>query len=160
MKLHDIVNLPAQFGKVEGVFDQYSLVYASTREGESKAIVLINFDPNLQLPGLEYWKGPPEIAGRTSEATPLGKSTARRPSRKRKREVDSPLRTAEDSVVFSSQLELEALLEYPRGSLFAAWPQARRRQRLKEDGPASECPWMSVEPSMYLSIGRGYNFGF
>ncbi|KAL4891122.1 F-box domain protein [Aspergillus ambiguus] len=71
-ELNDLLCPSRRIGKVQAIADERSIVYSvehnSTGSGDNRAIVLINFDPSLRLPGLQRLGGTNSLRSQESTA--------------------------------------------------------------------------------------------
>lgn len=158
-QLHDLLNPPSHPGRVTGTFDDTSLVYSVGKEGTFKALVFVNFDPSLKIPGLKRWKDVQKPAVAPNQYT---QRALRLPKAKR--------------VLGDSQPEIIDISSDESAAEDATHPQRKRlknkastdpNENPKEAAKSMICQTasdggpsglFSTEAALYLSIGQGFDF--
>lgn len=159
-QLYELLNPPTHPGRVTGTFDETSLVYSIGKEGTFKALVFVNFDPSLRIPGLKYWKDVQKHA-----ATPNQDTQRAMPTPKGKR------------VLGDSQPEIIDISSDESADEDAIHPQRKKLKTTKEStGPSRDLKastgsmsgqtathkgpggYFRTEAALYLSIGQGFDF--
>lgn len=150
-ELHSLMNPPGYIGKVQGTFDGTALVYSTGQEGMQKAIVMVNFDPAVHLRGLKKCSMDDLEAGSVASATSRASTRESSGRASPKRPNSSSFTTPEDSIdgphlPKRAKRSPSPLTSSPTGAADAA------------TGEPEPCPWLRIEPAMYLSLSRGFDF--
>lgn len=159
-QLHELLNPPNHPGRVTGTFDDTSLVYSVGKEGTSKALVFVNFDPSLRIPGLKRWKDVQKCATAPNQGA---QSTMTTPKVKRMLGDSQP----EIIDISSGESADEDAIPLQRKKLKATkastGPNRDTKQATKSmigqtasDGGLDGL--FRTEAALYLSIARGFNF--
>ena len=172
--LHMLMNPSDSLGNVHGIFDETSLVYSTGQDGQSKAIVLVNFDPRVHLQGLKKWNHgrtnalgtenaahatsrPPEATSFRSQAT--GAASPKFPKRPGS---NPPLAIGEDGggLLLPAQKRARTIFTQAASQSTSALPTLPYdREPSTSAAVAAKESWLRREPALYLSIRKGYSFG-
>lgn len=137
--LDEIMNSQDHVGEVQAVADDRCIVYTTGLIGQLKALVLVNFDPAVQLKGLQKWNTRhAEGNTATTECMQPGVPPAAK---------ISPLQQCGEARRSSTASDTS------RSCAKAALPDHERVL-----GGSQKQSWILTEPAMYLAINRGYEF--
>lgn len=161
-QLHELLNPPGHQGKVIGTFDDTSLVYSVGKEGTQKALIFVNFDASLRLPGLQRWEEVSKDGSQTNVSVAANSQLS-----KGKRVLDDM------QPDFNTSLNLSCDESDTKNDLF---PQRKKHRSLaivnSLRGSAAangnvvgltisgdeRGALFRTEPASYLSIGQGFDF--
>jgi len=139
--LEELMTPQGHTGDVQATADDRFLIYATGKREQSKALVLVNFDPAVQLKGLRKWKSSRGAQGNAEQVE----------------RVEN--RGSHDAEVFNLQQQgppdRESLTADGKRSIAPAIPGSSENRC----GGHTQS-WMWTEPAMYLAINRGYDFSY
>lgn len=134
-----LMNPPNSLGNVHGTFDGTSMVYSTGENDQTKAIVLVNFDPSVHLQGLNKWDhGKANASGtRTAHSTSRTPEATSAVSSKRPGSTSPPV------------------IEEDGRDLIRTGKRAKKSFEESD----RDVGWCRRESALYLSIGQGFDFG-
>ena len=159
-QLHELLNPPDHPGRVTGTFDDTSLVYSIGKEGTLKALVFVNFDSSLRIPGLTRWKDVRKCATAPNQGT---KRTMTKPEVKRMLGDNQP-----ETIYISSGESADEDAIHPQRKKIkitktSTGPNRDPKEVTKSiivqtasDGGLGGL--FRTEAALYLSIGQGFDF--